>query len=73
MLNVSSEVRGSKDLPFILLLIQLLILMFENEAVEWKGFVTTDLNAGERWHEVAEGSPPPRVQAQGPWVKNEYQ
>jgi hypothetical protein len=34
MLNVSSEARGSKDLPIIVTLTQLLILMFENEAVE---------------------------------------
>ncbi len=36
----------------------------------WNERVLCDLNAGERWHEVAEGSPPPRVQAQGPWETN---
>jgi hypothetical protein len=31
MVNVSSEARGSKDLPIILTLTQLIIFMFENE------------------------------------------
>ncbi len=36
----------------------------------WNKRVLCDLNAGERWHEVAERSPPARVQPQGPWETN---